>query len=333
MANGAVYSEGQFQVAIKAETSLGGALVTSMQYINIDAIYDPPLAGVEDLVRKAGVGNTLKAVDHYRNIKGARKEFTLSGVADQTVLPMLISNVMTNAVGAAPASYDIPYNYVAPTLLDNGVFSDDTGTFTVAWIPPQANKAKVYSGCVVTNLVIKGSALEDGGRVHFDATFSTGYTVSDNQASPTTPTAYPTTFYYLYDMNTTRQIAGVDVILNSFELTLENPAGFLGSQGANSDPQEISRGTSGDGCSAKGTFNVVYDDNTDALFTTNGAGSNLVFEFSNHATWASATTFGLMGSYGKIGEPTFDHAESGSSINVPVTFAAHTSGDVLQLIA
>ena len=301
-----------------------------MQLINVDGPVTPPMGGAQDLPVRQGAGNSHKSIDAYRNIKMARKEFTVAGIADKTVLPILLSNALTIAVSTAPASYDLPAIYTAPTMTHGASFSDNTGTLTFAWVSPEANKSKIYPGCVITKLTISGG-VDDGGRIHFEATVMTGYAMTDNQAAPSSMSAYPATFYFMSDFTTTAQIDGNDVILNGFDLTITNPAEPKGRQGTNADPQDIARGIPA--AMVEGNFNILYDGNTSHLRTTEGAGTDVVFEFSNHVTWGSATGFGIMGSYGKLKEIPDDAAESGMAQNVPVQFLASTSGDQIQIIA
>ena len=329
--DGNFYSAEEFRLAVKADTTLGTKNTTTMQLVNHEGIFSPVVGGIESHEVRSGLGRTEKAADHYINTTGSEKEFSFSGVADQSVLPVLLSNVMTAAVGSAPASYDIPANYSPPTLTHGAAFSDSTGTLTFAWISPEEGRTKVYPGCVVSLLKINGSHTDDGGRVKFEATVKTGYGVSDDQATPGSMTGYPTTFYYIYDMNTTRQIAASDTVLHGFELTIENPSFYRGSQGAAGNPQIINRGIPG--IKVSGNLNVIYDGNTSGLFGTHEAGSTSSVEFSNHATWASASTIGFKADNGKLELPRLDAADHGMGLEIPLVFKAGTSGDVIQIIA
>ncbi|MCH7575848.1 MAG: hypothetical protein IIA59_12095 [Candidatus Marinimicrobia bacterium] len=329
--DGNFYSPNEFRLAVKAETALGTANTATMQLVNHDGIFSPMVGGVELHEVRSGVGRTEKAADHYINTKGAEKEFTVSGIADKTVLPMLLANVMTTTVGVSPASYDVPFNYSPPALTHGAVFADNTGTLTFAWISPESGRTKIYAGCVVSKLTIKGSHQDDGGRLHFDATIRTGYKISDNQATPSSMSAYPSTYYFLYDMNATRTVGGNDVILNSIDLTLDNPAAYRGSQGANGDPEIISRGVPG--LRASAALGVVYDANTSALFSSHETGSTMAVEFSNNAAWSSATGFGFKADYGVLNLPKTAQEDAGMSLNIPLAFKASTSGDMLQVIA
>ena len=330
-----VYGESEFQMAIKAETTIGTALLTTMQLMNVDTITqpDPGVVDIRDI--KSGVGRTMKAADVIVEDKAVSKTFTVAGIADATVLPMLVENLMTNVVGASPLSFDIPYNYTQPELTHGTTtISDNTRTLTLAWVRAESGNAIIYNGCVVTDLTISADANTDGGLVRYSATIMTGYIPSYDQADPGSMTPRATTYYHLFDWNATRQIAGTDVVLASFELVFTNPTVALGNQGSSGDPEMYSRGVPA--IIAGGTFNVKFDENTGGgasnLLVDHKDGSTTVFEFSNNATWGSATTFGFMASYGKLRLPEVNALESGVFMNVGVDFTGSTSGDVIQLI-
>ena len=330
-----VYGESEFQMAIKAETTIGTALLTTMQLMNVDTITqpDPGVVDIRDI--KSGVGRTMKAADVIIEDKAVSKTFTIAGIADATVLKILVSNVMTVAMSTTPASFDIPFNYTQPELTHGTTsITDDTRTLTLVWVSAETGKAIIYNGCVVTDLTISADANTDGGLVRYNATIMTGYIPLYDQSDPTSMTARATTYFHLFDWDTTRQIAGTDVILASFELVFANPTVALGNQGSNGDPEMYSRGVPG--ISASGTFNVKFDDSTGGgtsnLLVDHKDGEITAFEFSNHATFSSATTFGFLAPFGKLRLPEVNALESGVFMNVGVDFTGSTSGDLIQLI-
>ena len=171
-----VYGESEFQMAIKAETTIGTALLTTMQLMNVDSITPPDPGAVDIRDIKSGVGRTMKAADVIVEDKAVSKTFTVAGIADKTVLPMLVENLMTNIVGSSPLSFDIPYNYTQPELTHGTTtISDNTRTLTLAWVSAESGKAIIYNGCVVTDLTISADANTDGGLVRYSATIVTGY--------------------------------------------------------------------------------------------------------------------------------------------------------------
>ena len=151
-----VYGESEFQMAIKAETTIGTALLTTMQLMNVDTITqpDPGVVDIRDI--KSGVGRTMKAADVIIKDKAVSKTFTIAGIADATVLKMLVSNVMTVAISTTPASFDIPFNYTQPELTHGTIsITDDTRTLSFAWVSAVPHQPAVSVGisgdCQVSN--------------------------------------------------------------------------------------------------------------------------------------------------------------------------------------
>ena len=97
-----------------------------------------------------------------------------------------------------------------------------------------------------------------------------------------------------------RTIAGVvDPVMQSFNLSIENPADYVGFDGANSRPSSISRSVP-EGPVITLTSTVKLDVNTKgylANFMNNSAQTGLINHVSNHsgqaAALTSATDFGF----------------------------------------
>ena len=78
---------------------------------------------------------------------------------------------------------------------------------------------------------------------------------------------------------------------------------------------------------------VKADDNTSGFHTLHKAGgTSASFELSNHATWSSASTFGIKMANGTISAVDFNEANA-MFYNVSVKGLASTSGDLIQIIA
>ena len=104
------FSPKQFQLAIAAEADgIGGGEATDADYkfINIDSIEFPSLNPQQVLDVRHGAGRTMKAVDMFLSNKLTVKEISFSGIADATILPMLLSNITTDASSA----YEIAGSY------------------------------------------------------------------------------------------------------------------------------------------------------------------------------------------------------------------------------
>lgn len=325
-----VYAPQEFRAAINPESTIGTANLTTMQLVNVDTPIQRPAGTIDVRDVRSGLGNTLKKADVSVRDKGIGKEITIAGIADKTVLPILLSNAQTIAVSTAPASFDVPFNYSAPDIV-HGAGGDATKTLTLALPSPEAGRTEIYVGCVVTSLELTMDDATDGGRMHFSATLFTKYAVTESQATPGSMAAYPSTFYFLCDMNTTRTIGANDMVINKFSYTVENPGVGLGSQGANCDPEQIMRGKPE--IKTNMVIGVKYDANSSGFFDDHRAGTSVAIEFSNNATWASATGIGFKADDCFLDIPAFAEVESGQYIDLNIQATSDTSGDQIQVIA
>lgn len=330
------YGASEFRMAFKREGNIGTALVTTMQLMDIDVpLSFPDLNPVMDISVRSGEGRTKKTADVFVCKKGTLKNIPFSGIADKTVLPILVQNVLTQIVGVSPASYDAPYNYTPPSMAHGDAVSDDTKTFTVAApISPESSQTVVFSGCTIPELVITVGSIDDrNGQAMFSGSFDTRYLPSHAQATPSSMSVYGTSYYYLTDFTTTKTFAGKNnVVLDGLTITISNPSRYEGFQGANGDPETISRAVGDEGLSIKVAGTIKYDNNTAGLFADyeNGV-TNASIELSNHGTWSSATGFGLKADAAVIESVAFNDKNS-MYLDVSLILTAGTSGDMLQLI-
>ena len=330
--DGAGYSPSEFKLAIKASSTIGTANVSSMNLVNVDSVTLPALNPNQTLDVRSGDGRTAKVADAYTSEKHTTKEISFSGTADTTVLPLLLQNIVTTAVGSSPASYDVAYNYSPPEIQDGASGSILTDV-TVAVISPEAGNdhSIIFPGCCLTSLSLTGDMGDEGGRIKMSGTFKTGFTPSYAQNKPTSMTAHGSTYYYLTDFTTTRTVAGVaNSVISSLAINLENDAVFQGYSGSDADPESVVRAIPELAVSLDAS--VKYDDNTAGLHSTYKTGTTVATELSNHGTWSSASKFGVKASYGKITSVAWSDNVA-RFVDVSVKAMAHTSGDVIQIIA
>ncbi len=332
--DGQALSPKEFLLAFKPETTIGTANVATMNLLNVDAVSSPSFNLSQVLDVRNGVGRTAKVADAFTDEKGTRKEIAFSGTADATTLPILLQAVTTTAVGSSPASYDIAYNWTPPEIqIGTGSISDNVHTFTVAISHPEAGNdhSMVFKGCVLTSLSINGSMGTESGRIKVSGTWATGSQGTFGQAKPTSTVAYSSTNYSLTQWTAKTTVAGIgDCVISDFALNIENPSEFLGFN-ANGDPQAVVRGVPEISVNCDAT--VKADDNTSGLHNSlKAGGTSASLELSNHATWSSASTFGIKMANGVLTSVDFNEANA-MFYNVSIKGLASTSGDLLQIIA
>jgi hypothetical protein len=268
------FSPKQFQLAIAAEADgIGGGESTNADYkfINIDSIEFPSLNPQQVLDVRHGVGRTMKAVDMFLSNKLTVKEISFSGIADATILPMLLSNITTDASSA----YEIAGSYAGIDLAYGDSVSDNTKTFAVVVVTPEAAQQMYFKGCFLTSLTISGDIGEEAGRLKISGTFKSGCipALNDTSIVPTHDRASFNTNYFMTDYdhgasNGVMTIAGITApVLKSFSLTIENDVVMSGYD-ASGNYQQMHRGIP----EVAVTFDAVvkYDGDTDNLIQTFG---------------------------------------------------------------
>ena len=268
------FSPKQFQLAIAAEADgIGGGEATDADYkfINIDSIEFPSLNPQQVLDVRHGAGRTMKSVDMFLSNKLTVKEISFSGIADATILPMLLSNITTDASSA----YEIAFNYPGIDLAYGDSVSDNTKTFAVVVVTPEAAQQMYFKGCFLTSLTISGDIGEEAGRLKISGTFKSGCipALNDTSIVPTHDRASFNTNYFMTDYdhgasNGVMTIAGLSgCVLKSFSLTIENDVAFSGYD-TSGNYQQMHRAIP----EVAVTFDAVvkYDAETDNLIQTFG---------------------------------------------------------------
>ena len=269
------FSPKQFQLAIAAEADgIGGGEATDADYkfINIDSIEFPSLNPQQVLDVRHGAGRTMKAVDMFLSNKLTVKEISFSGIADATILPMLLSNITTDASSA----YEIAGSYAGIDLSYGDSVSDNTKTFAVVVVTPEAAQQMYFKGCFLTSLTISGDVGEEAGRLKISGTFKSGCipALNDTSIVPTHDRASFNTNYFMTDYgdsgstNAVTTIAGIsDPVMKSFSFTIENDVVMSGYD-TSGNFQQMHRGIP----EVAVTFDAVvkYDGDTDNLIQTFG---------------------------------------------------------------
>jgi hypothetical protein len=331
------FSPKQFQLAIAAEADgIGGgeATVGDYKFINIDSIEMPSLNPQQVLDVRHGVGRTLKKVDMFLTNKLTVKEISFSGIADATILPMLLANI-TNTNHAT--SFPIEFDYSGQDLSfgDSVSSANSSLTFAVLLVTPEAAQQQYFKGCVLTSLTISGNVGEETGRIKISGTFKSGSIPALNSTlTPTHNRASFNTNYFMTDYgdsgstNAVTTIAGLsDPVLKSFSLTIENDAVFTGYD-TSGNFQQIHRAIP----EVAVTFDAVvkYDADTD----------NLIQTFAEQSTGTVVNTLTAADSVTRnidISLPTCMLTEVGFSeedamfLSVSSKAVADTSGNILLI--
>ena len=259
-----------FQLGIIKEAVAGTAVVSSMNLINVDSIEMPTLNPLQVVDVRHGAGRTLKQVDTLTSNKLTVKEIGFSGIADSTILPILLENLTQDVSGAGSSGddlFELTNNY-EPSAIEIGAttsHANNTLTFTVVIDNPvDEDYCMVFKGCVLTSLTVSGDIGEESGRIKMSGTFKTGCIPDLSPASAPTfgSTAHFNNNYFMSDFSTTKVAGVADCVMKSFSLNLENDVQFMGFDASGN--YEVIQRALPEVISTLDTV-VKYDGNTKAL--------------------------------------------------------------------
>jgi hypothetical protein len=305
-----------------------------MQLLNVTDLFSMSRDVIQTIEPRTGrSGRVKRQEDVYTNDAGSRATtVTIPIILDTQVDTLLYENLIGATTGTVPASIKLGYNY-NPAEMSHGdtLISDNLHTLTLALISPETDETIFLPGCCVTEMTTTMDMGAENGRRMANVTFMTYYRPSSATSAPTGMSSYGTMFRYLYNFNATKTIGGLDVVLSKFEFTISNPLNANGFQGANGDPEVLTRGIPS--VTVTGTAGIKYDANTAALWESFRAGTSQDIVLSNNATWSSAT-FGIKAFNGFItSDPSLNAAEHGVFQDVSFEFTADdTDQTVIEII-
>ena len=314
------YSPKEFQVLIAEQDAFGTIEASGgndYHALDVDSIGSPSINPVQALDPRAG-GRVLMKTDFFQDTKSAIKEISVSGTATRDALDMLLENIMGEAEGSANGVYSFLTNRGVQQIGSGDSSLAGTALSVVIKSGFGTNADLSFKDCVVTSLSLSGDVGTEGGRIKFSATFQTGSVVEDlTDATTTVDTAFSAAAAENYLMSgwadpVYRKIVGVNnLLMNSFSLTLDNPATF---HGLTSTGYEL--------CARAGEFSatldttVKYDDNTEDMF-----------EVFNNQTTGASKGITLLNDDGTLADTKF-------GINMPssvLTNVSFNEGDIMML--
>ena len=278
MASNIAFSPKEWEVWMLGEGTLGNAVThaSNMYQLDVDSISMPSLNVTQSLEPRSGSGRTLKAKDFYQDNNLRVVEVSLSGIFHDDVAHKGLLENITSETGM---DFTVPTGYT-PEALQYGE-TESAGDFdTITLVlkaPDQTNGKNIeLPGCVVTNFTWSADMNTDGGQYKWSATFQTGCGVDFAETTNAGNTNYVNTDLFKLSSATATEVLNADATLNSFTLTIDNPAVFSGTKLDAAGYDVINRGAE---CAVTLDCQVKYDANTDefinvfdtqtAAFTTN----------------------------------------------------------------
>ena len=280
------YSPKEWSVWVGTEADAGtSAISTSTMYqLDVDSVGFPSLNPTQVLDVRTGAGRTLKTYDFFQDNTLRVVEFSVSGTLHNDNGHKLLLQNITNdfttdisvATGWTPA--DIDYGQT------NTVSAEET--MTVAIKAPDASNAQgmTLAGCVVTSFNFSAEAGTEGGRLKFNATLQSGVAPTLDETTLAGTNEYSNTTDMFLSSATAKKINNIDVVMQSFGLTIENPAVFAGA--SSTGYEVVGRGAE---IAVSAESAIKYDGNTKGLVNTFDSQSSPMtsnaFVITNASNW------------------------------------------------
>ena len=284
----ATYSGKQFEAYIGLQTAnLGAPTVPS-------TIYKLRLAQVNDIDFSAGVQMTdvertgqrvLRPTDHISVRAGGTYTWSFSDyvVENEALLQLLLQLVTEDD---SPSVTTAITGDIGTTAYTEGA---STGEYACVVISsPDADKDRTMHSAILQELTFSLNPTSNGGRLTASGTFFSGYrpVIGTQGTAPDDTVVDYTKGFFHCDTQTLYPVGGssLSVIMNSFDLTISNPATRVGYKEVNStlgEPESYNRGGQ---VNATGNVSVKMDDNSVATVDTFLAGTSTNISLGNGAT-------------------------------------------------
>ena len=263
--NASAYSPKQFSFLIAEQDDFGtlnadsGGSSTNWTAVDVDSIGSPSLNLNQVLEHRTG-SRVLQASDFFQDNKAKVVEISVSGTATTEVLDLLLGNITQGDTSPYLLACDSG-SQTFTTTTENQTASQ---ILSIAYSSPSSGNTLAFKDCFCTSITLNGDSGTEGGRVKFSATFKTGSLPADlTNSNIAIDQAITNNNYFMSNwVSDYRVLANVsDVLVNSFSLTVENDAVFMGV--TSTGYESVARVGE---ISATADFTVKYDDNTDVLF-------------------------------------------------------------------
>ena len=285
--------------ATNAGTS--GIHASNMQQLDVDSVSYPSLNVTQALDVRSGVGATLKDEDVFQDNKMRVVELSLSGTLHDDVAHRLLLANICGAAQADDTNQTIAHNHKIVAQKYGAAVTDNASSLTVIIQPSDVASSTAtgleFPGCVVTNFSISADAGTEGGRYKWSATLQTGKKPDLASVAAAGSTAYLNTTHALLSASSGHKVIGVDVVMNSFSLTIDYPAVFTGV--TTTGYEVVSRGAE---CSVTADCQVKYDGNTkgfvNSFDTQTAATASNTFVVVNNGKFGTAISDGVLTNVG-----------------------------------
>jgi hypothetical protein len=337
--NTSAHNPKEYQVLIAPEAVVGTAPAGSAFIaIETESISMPTYNDLRVMEQRSGTtGRVVNNNDLQSHEEGAVHEFSVSGVLTNEISPILFQNALgvatsTNFITLASGYEHVSFAYGATSSGAHNTVSFYVNGLADGDITGAGNSFAI-PGCVITSLKLTANSQDNGGRINFEVTAQTRNTLTAAPAAKLSGfTDHSVNYKYLATFTQDKKVAGADVILDSWDLNIENPVAFLGNKTSGSYagcPEKYLRGTPN--LDITSACVVKYDDNVSTFFAKSKDLTPITTSalfLANHAS--APTDLSVDITSGVITEVAFDEGDY-LKLAVTVKMTDKLSGNLIKV--
>ena len=205
----------------------------------------------------------LRPTDHIKTYKGGSFTWAFDNlvVENEALLQLLLQLVSEDA---SPSGTVAILGNQGTVAYEQGATTGEYACLVLS--SPDTSHDRLMHSSILQELTLSMSPDNNGGLLTASGTFWSGYQPvigAESTAADATAVDWTKGFFDC----TTSQLGGDDVVMNSFELTISNPATRVGYETVNSIAGEPSSYMRGGQISVTGSLGAKLDDNTAQIIT------------------------------------------------------------------
>ena len=329
--NGVVYSSKQVKLGLAEESTFGTAIADNaafIQYAEFDSVSVDYGLTQEVPIRNRGIRMPYED-DLYTSQTGKERTITISGLVlrlkDAAELLYAVTQSVTES---ATTPYQKAYNVDWTAQPD---FSANAGFFCTIALWKQINGYhEKFTSCVAKSLSMKYDGVGGDGRVVCDIEFITGFPVAETSTFSGTWTVNSQNYIDGHQFGT-KTVAGNDVVLYSWDLSINNNAVRVGND-SSGQCQTYAIGVGGNGMEITGSLKVKYDANVQGLLTDYIGGTTRGITLTKGTSGAEGY-FDLSLDSCILTAHGAEEAEQGQAINIGFTGVYQSGNEIIISVA
>jgi len=339
-----VYSAPEFELAIAQETALGTPNTTAADFQRLDQEENssPDLSGfVDDDTPKMDGSNVPQHTDRFFTTAGGTILQPFNTIATKAYLDLFLYAGMQDLVSeAAGTPFAKIWEWDEST--GHGDFAAHAGVtdpgifFTVVGKNPIASEDTIITSAFIPELTITSDPTVKAGRLNLTGNFMSGFTSTgkfDPRGSQSiTGATEPGTDFFHHCLMKTKTLGGVDLIVGSWNITLNNK-GVRNGCDSLGDPNKYVIGSNK--YEAIGSMKVMYDANTKGIidnYMTSAFDTELVFAWGSGNDPVDTDGDLLFKFNVGLGQPVKDFTPvEGTMIEIPIICRSDGTNEMVEI--